>query len=197
MISERVVLTAVTRRSPTALKQDVRFHLEAFESVKYCQRSLAVPDMPHSLSKPAILIIPGSFSPAHFYAGIVNSLKETGYEAHVYDLPSASRRPPQQAATLADDAEFFHQEAATLADQGKDVVLLPHSYGGLVASECVKGLSKAERSEAGKLGCVSKTIFLTSVVPSVGESLQSLMGSLLPEFIKVDVRFPTLCFSGD
>ena len=145
--------------------------------------------MPHSVNKPTILIVPGSFSPAHFYYGVVNSLKDAGYEALVYDLSSASRKPPQEAATLADDAELFHQKAATLADQGKDVVLVAHSYGGLVASECVKRLSKAEREEEGKQGCVSKIIFLTSVIPLVGESLQSLMGALLPEFIKVDVCF--------
>ncbi len=117
-------------------------------------------------------------------------MKEAGYEAFVYDLPSASRKPPQEAATLADDAELFNRQATLLADQGKEVVLLPHSYGGLVASECVKGLSKAEREAAGKRGCVSKVVFLTSVVPPVGESLQSLMGTLLPDFIKVDVRCP-------
>lgn len=143
--------------------------------------------MPHSARKPTILIIPGSFSPAHFYYGVVNSLKEAGYEAIVYDLPSASRKPPQEAATLADDAEFFHHKASLLADQGKKIVLVPHSYGGLVASECVKGLSKAEREAANRPGCVSKVVFLTSVIPPVGESLQSLMGTLLPEFIKVDV----------
>ena len=146
--------------------------------------------MPHSVNKPTILIIPGSFSPAHFYHGIINGLEGAGYEAFVYDLPSASRKPPQQAATLADDSEFFHHKASLLADQGKDVVLLPHSYGGLVASECVKGLSRAEREEASKQGCVSKIVFLTSVIPAVGESLQSLMGTLLPEFIKVDVCPP-------
>ena len=133
--------------------------------------------MRQPVTKPTVLIIPGSFSPAHFYHGIVNSMKEAGYEAFVYDLPSASRKPPQEAATLADDAEFFNR-------------LLPHSYGGLVASECVKGLSKAEREAAGKRGCVSKVVFLTSVVPPVGESLQSLMGTLLPDFIKVDVCCP-------
>ncbi|KAK3116867.1 hypothetical protein LTR53_002307 [Teratosphaeriaceae sp. CCFEE 6253] len=138
---------------------------------------------------PSIILIPGSFSPANFYYGIVKSLMQAGYEAVVYDLPSASRKPPARAATLVEDAAFFHREAEKLAGQGKEVVLVPHSYGGLVASECVKGLSRVERDAANEVGCVSKIIWLMCVIPPEGSSLQAVLGTLVPDFIKFDGDF--------
>lgn len=142
-------------------------------------------------SNTSIIIVPGSFSPAFFYNDMVSNLKDAGLEAAVYDLPSANRKTPQEAASLVDDAEFFHQKASALTKQGKQVVLVAHSYGGLVASQCVEGLSKAERP--GQAGFVQRIIYLTSVIPRLGQSLQSLMGTLLPEFIKIDVSFEVGC----
>ena len=139
-------------------------------------------------SKPTVLIIPGSFSPATLYHGIVEDLTRSGFEATVYDLPSASRLPPQAAATLAEDAAYFHDITKKLADESKEVVLVAHSYGGIVASECVEGLSEAERQAAGKPGAVVRIIYLTSVIAPLGDSLRSVCGDGLPAFLRLDVR---------
>lgn len=137
---------------------------------------------------PTIVIIPGSFSPAYFYTKIVDQLRENGFEAAAYDLPTASRTPPQPAATLADDAAFFHDIAQKIADQGKDVVFVTHSYGGVVGTEASKGLTKAERKAVGKEGGLVRLVYLTSVVPPVGKSLADIMGDLVPTYLKVEVR---------
>jgi pimeloyl-ACP methyl ester carboxylesterase len=90
---------------------------------------------------------------------------------------------------MADDAAFFHGIVEELADQGKDVVLVTHSYGGVVGTEASKGLSKSERTEAGKDGGLVRLVYLTSVVPTPGNSLGDLMGTLLPTYIKIDVSW--------
>lgn len=140
--------------------------------------------------EPTVVIIPGSFSPAYFYDKIVGQLRDNGIEAAAYDLPSASRTPPQPAATLTDDAAFFHDVAQKIADQGKDVVFVTHSYGGVVGTEASKGLTKAERKAAGKEGGLVRIVYVTSVVPPVGKSLADVMGDLVPAYLKVEVRSP-------
>lgn len=137
--------------------------------------------------KPTILIVPGSFSPAFFYHGIIAELNAKGFEAFVYDLPSASRKAPEPAATMADDAALFNEKATRLADEGKDVVLLVHSYGGIVGSECLKGLSRAEREADGKTGGVVKIIYLAAIVPAVGESLRSILGPTKRDYVSFEV----------
>lgn len=139
--------------------------------------------------KPAILIVPGSFSPASFYADLVAALQSHGYEVVAETLLSSARSPVrgEKAATMQEDAKFFHDIAEKLADQGKDVVIVTHSYGGIPGTECSKGLSKEERKAAGKPGGISRFVYVTSVVPSPGKSLKDLMGDLVPAFINVEV----------
>ena len=139
--------------------------------------------MTRESSKPTILIVPGSFSPAHFYSPVVNGLNASGFETFVYDLPSASRKPPEHAATLAEDAMFFNGVLTSLCDAEKNVVVLGHSYGGSVISECVKGLM-AKRDGKGR---VVGLIYLTALVPLVGQSLAEMSAHLGFDFIKADV----------
>ncbi|KAK5553546.1 hypothetical protein LTR46_008521 [Exophiala xenobiotica] len=148
-----------------------------------------VQDLNPMATKPTVVIVPGSFSPAYFYDVVVDKLRENGFETIVDNLPSASRSPPEPAATMADDAAFFHDIVEKLADQGKDVVLVTHSYGGVVGTEASKGLSKSERTEAGKYGGLVRLVYLTSVVPTPGNSLGDLMGTLLPTYIKFDGEY--------
>ena len=69
---------------------------------------------------------------------------------------------------------------------------MTHSYGGIPGTECSNGLSKTERKDAGKVGGVSRLIYVTSVVPEPGNSLTDLMGTLVPAFIKIEeVRTPS------
>lgn len=140
-----------------------------------------------STTKPTIVIIPGSFSPGSFYFATVDKLREYGYEAMVKDLPSASRLPPEKAATMYEDADYFRAIAEKLADEGKDVVFVTHSYGGVVGTEAAKGVLKTDRQAAGKPGGIVRLVYVTSVVPSQGGSLRSLLGDLVPSFIEIEV----------
>jgi len=121
-------------------------------------------------SKPSILLIPGSFSHASMYYPLQDAIQALGYECFVNNAPSASRNPPEEPATLEDDAVFFRGIIEKLADQGKDVVVVPHSYGGIIATEAAKGASKADRQASGKPGGIVKIIYLTAIVLPEGGS---------------------------
>lgn len=138
------------------------------------------------MTNPTILIIPGSFSPDHFYNSTVTELQSIGFDALVRILPSSDRRPPSPAATLADDAQFFNYLLNRLLAEGKDVVLLGHSYGGCVTTECVKGLT--EKSTDPGRGSLKGLIYLTALMPKVGQSLGSMFeGQAKLDFLKFEV----------
>lgn len=134
-------------------------------------------------TKPAVIIVPGSFTTPDWYDSLVNGLKSKGYEAYVYALPSTSRKPPEEAATLADDADFFHKKLTELTNAGKDVVVLGHSYGGAVITETVHGLTEKRDGK----GRVVGLIYLSALAPLEGQSLASMTAHLEFDFIKAEV----------
>jgi thioesterase domain-containing protein len=137
-------------------------------------------------TKPAIIIIPGSFSPLSFYTSIISELKCHGYSAYGIELETVGRR--DTAPGMYDDAAAVASLVSQLADEGKDVVLAAHSYGGIVACEAAKGLAQSVRGKEGNQGGVVRIIFVTAVVASEGQSLMDVFdatGRL--DFIRVEV----------
>jgi len=72
---------------------------------------------------------------------------------------------------MAEDAQLVHEVLHKLVDQGKDVIVIGHSYGGVPMTEGTKGLSKEERKRQGKSGGVVRLGYMTAFAPLVGRSL--------------------------
>ncbi|KAF2674580.1 alpha/beta-hydrolase [Microthyrium microscopicum] len=140
-----------------------------------------------STTKPAIVIIAGSFTPASFYDPVVDKLKSAGYPiVDVIVFPSIGRRDSEPPATMYDDANFIRARVEKLADEGHDMVLVPHSYGGIPASESMKGLAKSQRETQGKRGGVVKMLYVAAIVPAVGELSSSIMGDKTADYMQVE-----------
>jgi hypothetical protein len=73
-------------------------------------------------------------------------------------------------------------------DGGKDLVLVVHSYGGLVGSAASKGLSKSEREAEGKEGGIVGLVWIAAFIPKEGDSLLHLVGGTHPAWLIADVR---------
>lgn len=121
---------------------------------------------------PDLVIVPTSFCVSSLYDGPVRFLRDRGYSVHALDPPSypANYKPNTPAPSMNDDAKFIGDYVLKLADEGKDVVILAHSYGGCPASQCLKGLTKSERAADGKNDGVVRIAYLTAVVPRLGEN---------------------------
>ncbi|KAF2489457.1 alpha/beta-hydrolase [Lophium mytilinum] len=120
-----------------------------------------------SSTNPTILIVPGSFSPPYFYTPISDSLRAAGYDTYVIYLPSIGRKPGP-APTMLDDAAYIADAATKVADEGKDILLVAHSYGGIPATQAIKGLAKTQRKQAGKAGGIVRLAYLSALAPLVG-----------------------------
>jgi pimeloyl-ACP methyl ester carboxylesterase len=141
--------------------------------------------MSSTTTKPSIIVIPGSFAPLAFWAPIIADLKAHGYDAHGIELETVGRR--DKAPGLYDDAAKVAALASRLADEGRDVVLVPHSYGGIVACEASKGLAKSVREREGKPGGIVRIICVTAVVGLEGQSVKDIFADGELDFFRVEV----------
>lgn len=122
----------------------------------------------------------GSFSPASYYHKVSAILEKKSYRAYETDLLSVNDGTGL-SVSMYEDAAHMNSVIANLADHGKKVVLACNSYSGIPGTESAKGLSRAERGAAGKLGALIGIVYLSSFVATVGSSINQLMEGRMPE----------------
>ena len=104
----------------------------------------------------AIVLVHGGFVDGSGWAGVYGILKNKGYNVVVVQNPTK---------TLAEDVAFTK---AAIDSLNGDVVLVGHSYGGVVITE------------AGTHPKVSDLVYITAFAPDKGESVSSLIANPPP-----------------
>ncbi|KAF8205330.1 Alpha/beta hydrolase fold-1 [Mycena galopus ATCC 62051] len=133
-----------------------------------------------TIPKPTILVIPGSFLLISSYAAVIAELKARGYPVHGIELETVGRRPDgDKVPDMYDDAAKVAALAARLADEGNEVVLVAHSYGGIVAGQASSGLAKSVRASQGKKGGIIRIVFVSAVAPREGQTVKDLIDGVL------------------
>ncbi|KAI8630616.1 alpha/beta-hydrolase [Xylariaceae sp. FL1651] len=134
------------------------------------------------MSKPYILLVPGSFAVPEFYDNIVTDIKANGYDMKALHLPTVGLGPGQgrdtPPGTMYDDAALIAKEIETLADAGREVILVAHSYGGMPATESTKGLSLQERRKQGKKGGLVRIAYKTVLLTTPGRSAEDVLADI-------------------
>jgi len=142
------------------------------------------------MEKPAILIVPGGFTLPELYTGVITHVASKGYSIEALHLPSVGYKT-NVPGTMQDDAAFIASEISKHADEGKDVVIVAHSYGGLPATESTKGLSKIDRERQGISGGLVRLAYISCLILPVGESDASVImpDNMLPRASPFEIRF--------
>jgi len=99
----------------------------------------------------AIVLVHGGFVDGSGWEGVYNILKKDGYTVSIVQNPTVS---------LADDVAFTKR---AIDAQAKPVVLVGHSYGGVVITE------------AGNNPKVAGLVYIAAFAPDKGESVGSLI----------------------
>jgi len=161
------------------------------------------------MSKPAILFIPGSFAVPELYDTVVNAIAAKGYDIEALHLPSIGFIPAPtsgedqkqtregEPVTMYDDAAFIAQRTTSLAEEGRDVILVAHSYGSVPMTESTHGLGKEERLKQGLTGGVVRLAYINALIPAVGMPAGSVLAGIPEEqkvVMELDVRFHDLSF---
>lgn len=115
-------------------------------------------------------------------------LERAGYTVHAIPLPSVGASP--HLKSFDSDVSLIRSTVDGLLSQGKDVVMVYHSYGGSAGSQALSeyvGKSESERKK-GDEGKVRRLVYCCAFVLPEGNSLMTALGEkLLPWFI-IDVR---------
>ncbi|PYI00187.1 alpha/beta-hydrolase [Aspergillus ellipticus CBS 707.79] len=149
--------------------------------------------------KPTIVFVPGAWhTPAH-YEEMLDLLQNAGYPTKSINLPSVNATHPHRQ-TLAADVDAVRESLLKLVDQGKEVILLMHSYGGCPGGAAAKGLSRMERSRP---GAVVGLLFLSAFLVQEGHSVVQTAGGKLNDWVidqgdgQLNVRNPIEVFYHD
>lgn len=142
------------------------------------------------MDKPTILIVPGGFTLPELYSDIITHVVSEGYSVQALHLPSVGYKT-NVPGTMQDDAAFVASEISKHANEGKDVVLIAHSYGGLPATESTKGLSKVDRQRQGNTGGLVRLAYISCIILPVGEFDASVImpDNMLPRAAPFEIRF--------
>lgn len=106
---------------------------------------------PVSAAKPSIVLVHGGFVDGSGWEGVHKILKKDGYDVTIVQNPTIS---------LADDVAVTKR---VIAAQSGPVVLVGHSYGGVVITE------------AGTHDKVASLVYIAAFAPDKGESVGSLI----------------------
>lgn len=137
-------------------------------------------------TKPVIYILHGAWHSPAYFVTVKTKLESRGYTVRCPQLPSSGAVPPTK--TLYDDADVVRGELEPLIERGQDVVLVMHSYGGVVGTQAAAGLGKAERQRQGQQGGIVALFYACSFMVNLGQSLCSPLGGELAPFIKTEVN---------
>lgn len=139
-----------------------------------------------SNSLPTVLLVPGAFGTPAGYGPLLPYLKKAGFATHPGPYTSSNPSDPAAATCANDIASLRDNVLRPLLDDGKDIVILAHSFGGIVAGAAAKDLDKYTRQNQGQPGGVVGLIYIAGNITVNDESLAEASGGNSPSFIKID-----------
>lgn len=142
------------------------------------------------MSKPQIVLIPGAWHSPIAFESIIQKLESHGYTVHSRQLPSvgSDANPPED---LTRDIAAVRDLVTTAIGGDNDVLVVPHSWSGIVASSGLVGYGKKQREEKGEKGGITRLAFMCAFVVPEGVSLLDALQHQIPEWWEVKVRSPT------
>ncbi|RYO78265.1 hypothetical protein DL766_007609 [Monosporascus sp. MC13-8B] len=128
-----------------------------------------------TMEKPVILLAHGAWHPPTLYDSLKSALAIRGYELLVPEL--AIMGAGKTGLSWDTDVAVLLETAKPFFDQGKSVVLVGHSYGGIPACIATRGNGVDDRRAAGKRGGFSHLAFLCAfAMPARSMSVLSVSG---------------------
>src|SRR5450756_584986 len=99
-------------------------------------------------SKPRIILLPGAWHPPTVFNPLVNRPNTYGYKCYPLSLQAANQSGA--VPSLQKDLDVSHQVVTKCLDFGEDVMVVAHSWSGLIAGGGLDGLGKIQREKRGQ-----------------------------------------------
>ncbi|KAI0454902.1 Alpha/beta hydrolase fold-1 [Xylaria acuta] len=141
------------------------------------------------MAKPVIVLIPGAWHPPNAWNKVKPRLEAAGYEVYTLRLLTAVAPEPVNYSWRVDVAAV-HDLLIPLFSQGRQAVVVGHSYGGIVATASVEGQSVADRQSRGLQGGFSAVVYICGFpIVQRGDSLLSIINGNYGEWMTATQPF--------
>jgi pimeloyl-ACP methyl ester carboxylesterase len=110
---------------------------------------------PHDGSRPTVVLVHGAWADGSGWQGVYDQLKDT-YSVRIVQEPNLSLEGDVEATKMV------------IGQQSEPVILVGHSYGGVVVTE------------AGNDPKVAALVYIAAFAPDQGESVETLLGTFPP-----------------
>src|SRR5215212_3919195 len=110
---------------------------------------------PQDGSRPPVVLVHGAWADGSGWQGVYDQLKDT-YSVRIVQEPNLSLEGDVEATKMV------------IGQQSKPVILVGHSYGGVVVTE------------AGNHPTVAALVYIAAFVPDQGETEETLIGTFPP-----------------
>lgn len=121
--------------------------------------------------KPTVVFVPGAWNYPTYFQLVIDLLAKNDYPTATVSLktviPLDSPASVHRTRSHFEDAEVVRSVVQSLVDQGKEVIVLCHSYGGIPTTEALAGLGKKN----GRDGGVINIIYCAAILLLEGDSL--------------------------
>ncbi|KAI2614732.1 Alpha/beta hydrolase fold-1 [Hypoxylon fragiforme] len=134
--------------------------------------------------KPTILLIHGSWHTPLHYRHLIDALRARGHPVLAPVLPTTGHDDSIDGKTFLDAASQVRGLLVPYLDQDRKVVIVAHSFGGIVTAHIVAGLSLEERSAQGLKGGVTSIVYIAAQLSP--ENLRFKPGNAPPFFEWID-----------
>ncbi|KAI1461348.1 alpha/beta-hydrolase [Annulohypoxylon moriforme] len=143
--------------------------------------------------KPVVVIIHGAFfSPLH-YRRLIEPLRSQGYVVISPPMTTTGLDDTVGGKTYVDDVKRLLELLTPYLDDGREVVVLGHSQGGIAASALTEGQTVEDRKARGSKGGIKAVIYLTALaIPTKGATLLGLLGGTPPPIYRPEGPFYVL-----
>ncbi|KAE9393790.1 alpha/beta-hydrolase [Gymnopus androsaceus JB14] len=141
------------------------------------------------------LIVPGAWHPAQAYSPLANALQKHGFKATIASYPSLNAPIPMNASCAQDGAAVRALLLSLLEEDSKEepkIVVVNHSYGGMVGCAAAYGEHLKGRKAAGKNGGVIGIINMAGFPGKEGASMMQGTGGSA-EYVRNNQPAPGLC----
>lgn len=134
------------------------------------------------MGKPTFVFIHGIFHTASCYDSLITFLEPVGYECVAITNPSVGCNPVVHDFT--EDVKFIRNIVQGLAEEGKEIIVVMHSYGGMCGGQALERLGREYRELKGLEGGVVKLVYVMALMfvegtqPATRETVQALFPSM-------------------
>lgn len=116
-----------------------------------------------------IVLVPGAWhDPSVAYHDLMERLTELNLKSIPVPLPTVGPKTDETRKGMVDDAAAIRKAVEVQIDDGKEVIVVCHSYGGLPIAQALEGLALSDRKARGKKGGVKRLVYVAAFLMPPG-----------------------------